>query len=165
MTTKKILVISGVTLFAGALLYVVYQYKKLMEYVLNFKFIKVRDVSANKVSFDLSVEFVNNSALKVNLRKQRYQVYVNNKFVSKGGTDKPTSIEPKQGTILTNNVSFNPNDVLKALQRNWAEILLKPDAVIIRVDYQINASLVGIGIPIKNTYQISLRQIMDMRNK
>lgn len=165
MTTKKILVISGVTLLAGGILYLVYQYKKLMEYVLNFKFIKVKEVSASKVAFDLSVEFVNNSNLKVNLRKQRYQVYVNDKFVSKGGTDKPTSLAPKQGTVLTNAVVFKPSDLLKVLQRGWAEMLLKPELVKIRVDYQINASLVGVAVPIKNSYEITLRQIMDMRNK
>jgi len=165
MNTKKILVISGVTVLAGALLYFAYQYRKLMSYVINYKGLTVRNISANNIAFDLFVEFVNNSNLKINLKNQQYKVYVNDKYVSKGGTNKPATIEPNQSSVLTNLVSFNPTDVLKALERNWADILLKPDLIIVRIDYQVNASLFGIGVPIKNTYKISLKQIMDMRKK
>lgn len=165
MTTKKALVIGGVTLLAGAMIYIIVQYRKLMKYVMNYKGIKVRNLSANNIAFDLAVEFVNKSNLSFRIMTQRYQVYVNGKYVSKGGTDKPVVVQPNGSTILTNLVSFNPTDVLKALEKNWTAILLQPQNLVIRIDYQINTSLFGIAIPIKNTYSISLKEIRDMQGK
>jgi len=165
MTTKKALVIGGVTLLAGAMIYIIVQYRKLMQYVMNYKGIKVKQLSANNIAFDLSIEFVNKSNLAFRLMKQRYQVYVNDKFVSKGGTDKPVVVQPQGSTILTNLVSFNPTDVLKALEKNFTTILLQPESVVVRIDYQISTSLFGISVPIKNTYRISLKEIRDMKGK
>jgi LEA14-like dessication related protein len=165
MTTKKAMVIGGVTLLAGAMIYFIVQYRKLMQYVMNYKGIKVKQLNANNIAFDLSIEFVNKSSLAFRLMTQRYQVYVNDKFVSKGGTDKPVVVQPKGSTILTNLVSFNPTNVLKALEKNFTTILLQPESVVIRIDYQINTTLWGISIPIKNTYRISLKEIRDLKGK
>lgn len=163
MTTKKAIIIGGITLLAGAMIYIIVQYRKLMQYVMNYKGVKVRELSANKIAFDLSIEFVNKSNLAFRLMKQRYQVYVNDKFVSKGGSDKPVVVQPNGSTTLTNLVSFNPTDVLRALEKNWTTLLLKPEGFVIRIDYQIYTSLFGFSIPIKNTYSISLKEIRDLK--
>jgi len=164
MTTKKILIIGGVTLLAGGLAWFIYQYSKLMQYVMNFKGVKVKNVSANNIAFDLLIEFVNKSDLSFRIMRQKYEVYVNGKYVSKGGTDKPVVVNPQGGTILTNLVSFNPTDVLKSLQKNWTFILTQPDKLSIRIDYQINTLLYGIPLPIKNSYTITLAEINAMKN-
>lgn len=165
MKTKKILIISGVTILAGGLLFLLYQYNKLMQYVLNFKGIRVKEINSKRVKFDLDVEFVNQSDLSVRIRKQKYKVYVNDKFVSQGGTDKGITLKPKGGTTLTNNVEIKPSDLLKALKKTWADIIVRPELVNIKIDYQVNASLFGVGIPIKNSYTITLKEIMAMRGK
>lgn len=164
ISTKKVLVISGVTLLAGALVYFMVQYRKVMSYVLNFKGIKIKDISANKVAFNLDVEFVNNSDLNILLKSQKYDVFLNNKFVSSGGSSQKTKLKPKGGTIITNLVSFNPTNVLKALETNWAQLLFNPKSVSLRIDYNVKASLWGIPIPIKNTYSITVAELQAMRN-
>jgi hypothetical protein len=59
----------------------------------------------------------------------------------------------------------NPKDVFKALGTNWANLLLQPEKLIITTIFEVRVSLWGFGIPIKNSFSITLAEILKSQKE
>jgi LEA14-like dessication related protein len=148
----------GVVTILGALAYL--QYKKLMNYTIGFKGIKIKKISASLIDLELFISFMNNSDVKFDIVEQIYKVYMNDKFVTKLSNDVSTTILPKSPSVFPINVKFNPTEVLSVLKLNAVAILSKPDTIILTIETKLKVSLYGIKVSIPYTYKGTLKEMM-----
>jgi LEA14-like dessication related protein len=150
----------GVVSIALALGYL--QYRKLMNYKIAFKNIKIKTLSATNIAFDIFLNFTNNSNLKFQIIEQQSKIYINGKFVSDLVNTAVNTIEPTATSVIGTNVSFNPTSVLSSLNKSFASILLNPASVIVKVDLKMKVKLYGIKISIPFVFEDTLKAIIDM---
>lgn len=163
MKIEKKHVIAGVLAVVSIALAVAYiQYKRLMDYSFTYNKIKVRSLSAKLFNFDLFLNFLNKSAITFDIVEQEYKAYVNGEFVSTIVNYKPVKILPKATSVLGFNVQFDPNKVLKTLKKNYAQILLDPKSVNIKVDIKLKVLFYGFKLSIPYTYEETLKGLIDI---
>lgn len=158
---KKHIVAGSIALvtITGAFIYM--QYKKLMEYTLGFKSMKVKKVSLNEVVLDVFLMFNNPSKLKFDITEQEYKVFINNQFVSDAVNYSTNAIEPKSSSVLGVNIKFNPSTVLKVLKMNWADILLSPEQSKIKIEMKFKVKLYLIPITIPYVYEFTFKELVQ----
>jgi len=158
---KKHIIAGSIALvtITGAFLYM--QYKKLMEYTLGFKSMKVKKVSLNEVVLDVFLLFNNPSKLKFDITEQKYKVFINNQFVSDAVNYSTNKIEPKSSSVLGVNVKFNPSAVLKVLKLNWTDIILKPEQSKVKIEMKFKVNLYLIPITIPYVYEFTFKELVQ----
>lgn len=158
---KKYLIagLIGLVTLSGAALYL--QYKKLMDYVIGFKSIKIKKVSFTLFDFDLFLNFQNKSTLKFTIENQSYDVYINNIYVTKLQNDSPVLISPKSTSVIGLNVKFNPQEVLQKLNKNVATLLVGTDKLMIKIDMKLKVKMWFLTINIPYIYEDSLKNMMS----
>jgi len=160
--TKRALWIGGGVVFTVGLAYLLIQFKKLMDYTIKFsRFQKVK-ISPNELIFDIFVKLDNPSNLALTLTNQNYDVYINNNFVTNVNTSVQTTLKAKTSTEFPLRINVNPNDITKAMGTNWAILLLTPEKVVITTVFKVKVKVLGITIPIKSKYPISLAEILNI---
>jgi len=160
--TKRALWIGGGTIFAVGLTLLLIQFKKLMDYTIKFsRFQKVK-ISPNELIFDIFVKLQNPSNLPLTLTSQNYDVYINNNFVTNVSTSVQTTLNAKTSTEFPLRINVNPNDITRAMGTNWALLLLTPEKVVITTIFKVKVKALGITIPIKSKYPISLAEILNI---
>jgi LEA14-like dessication related protein len=150
----------GVVSIALALGYL--QYKKLMNYKIVFKNLKVKTLSPTNIAFDIFLNFTNKSSLKFDIIEQQSKIYINGKFVSDVVNNAVNTIEPNSTSIIGANISFNPTTVLSSLNKSYASILINPSSISIKVDLKMKVKLYGIKISIPFVYEDTLKGIIDL---
>ncbi len=158
---EKKYIIAGViavVTFVGAFAYL--QYKKMMDYVIKFKGIKIKKISLNLISFDLFLDYTNNSDITFTLKKQVYDVYVNNIFVTTLENTSPNTILKNTTSVLGLNVAFNPKEVLKKIKKNASDLLTNSDKIIIKVDVKLKVKVGIITITVPYVYEDTLKNMM-----
>lgn len=158
--TKKLLIYGTLGAISVALLLGYIQYQKLMNYVIKFKGIKIKQLTANVFNFDLFINFTNNSDIKFEITEQEYKVFLNDKFVTKLVNNLPTTIVPLSTNVIPVNVNFNPTEVLKLLGSNITTILLSPEKITLKVDIKLKVKLYGIPVSIPYVYVATLKELM-----
>ena len=160
--TKIALWIGGGTIFAIGLTLLLIQFKKLMDYTIKFsRFQKVK-ISPNELIFDIFVKLQNPSNIPLTLTSQNYDVYINNNFVTNVNTNVQTTLNAKTSTEFPLRINVNPKDITKAMGTNWALLLLTPEKVVITTIFKVKVKALGITIPIKSNYPISLAEILNI---
>jgi LEA14-like dessication related protein len=160
MEIKKKYIIAGVIgaiTIAGALAYL--QYKKMMNYVIKFKGVKVKTLSFASLDFDVFINFENKSDLKFIIKSQSYSVYINDIFVTKIQNASPVMIKAKAFSIIGLNVKLNPQEVLKKLNKTPLDFAAAPEKIKIKVDTKLNVSLWGIPVSIPYVYDTNLKEM------
>ena len=157
--TKKALAIAGATALGLTLFFAYRQYKKIMSYTVKVVGKKIYKLSAREIVFDLFVSVNNFANIPIIMKSQMYDIYLNNNFITRVSSDKKTEIKANSSTTIPLRVNIRPQDVVKAIGSNWAGLLLQPEKVIITIVFELKASLWGIGIPIRNSYPVSLAEL------
>lgn len=158
--TKKWLTFGAIAIFSVTLAVAYTQYKKLMNYTIKFKGLRLKKVSTEQINFDLLLDFVNNSTFKFDILEQVYNVYVNDKFVSKMVGTSAYTIYPKASSPLGINVNINVKDITRAVGKNWAALLINPSATKISIDMNLRVKFYGIKINLPYKYDTDLKQLI-----
>lgn len=158
--TKKWLIVGGLSVISIALGALYLQYKKLMNYTIKVKGIKLNTITPQVINFDLFINFTNNSDIKFVISDQVYKVYINGQYVTTlvNGTD--VYVGAKSTSLIPVNVKFNPTDVMRLLGQNALIILASPQKINIKVDIKLKVSLYGIKFNIPYVYESTLKEIM-----
>jgi LEA14-like dessication related protein len=151
----------GLVTITGAIAYL--QYKRLMNYTLKLGSIQVKKVTAKLISFDLFLNFKNNSDIKISISKKIANIYLNDKFVTKIESFEPMTIAPMGVSTITTNVEFNPSDVLKLLKKNYADIILNPQSINIKIDVKLKAKLWFFNVNISEVYNVTLKDLLTKK--
>ena len=158
---KKYIVAGALAIVSIALALGYLQYKKLMNYNLGFKSVKLKTLSASKIVFDIFLNFTNKSSLKFEIIEQENKLYINDKFVSDIVSKTSNKIEPNSTSVIGVNVSFNPNDITSALGKNYAWLILNTSSIKIKIDMKMKVKLYGIKVSIPFIYEDTLKGIID----
>jgi LEA14-like dessication related protein len=158
--TKMALALSGATVLGLTLFFAIRQYRKIMSYTIKMAGKKIQKVTSKEIIFDLYVAVSNFADIPITMKTQLYKIYVNKNYLSKVSADTPVTINPKQTQTFPLRVAIKTADLQRVIGKNWAAILLQPQNVNLTVEFELRASLFGIGIPIKNSYVIPLKELL-----
>jgi LEA14-like dessication related protein len=115
--TKKILVISG-SVIAGlgvTLLLLYRQAKKLIEYNLRVKRLKIEKISMNDLRLKIFMLFKNPSKLTIVLTKQEYDISLNGVYITTLKSDTEQVVEPNSVSELNVDLAVDPALVFQKL--------------------------------------------------
>lgn len=158
---KKWVIVGALSVISISLGIIYLQYRKLMDYTIKLKGVKFKSLSQSLISFDLFLNFTNNSDLKFDIVGQEYKIYINDTFVTKLSNMIASKILPKSPNVIGINVSFNPTDVLGLLKKNMASILLNPEKVKIKLDLKLKVMMYGFKLSIPYVYESNLKEMMS----
>jgi len=148
----------GIVSILGALAYL--QYKKLMDYCIGFKAVKIRNISPNQLNFDIWLTFLNRSNITFTLVSQKYKVYLNDIYVTTL-SNKATNIVPaKQTSELALNVDINPSAVLKTGGLSFLKMLSDYKQITVKIDMKMRVKAFGLTFPIPYVYEDTLAGMM-----
>lgn len=162
---KKWLIVGGLGVVSIALAIGYLQYKKIMNYVLKFKSVKIKKINEKIIDFDLFLFFTNKSDAKFTISEQEYKVYLNDQYVTKLVNSANTIILPKSDSLVGVNVTFQPKEVLDILKQNIFSIITTPEKFTLKVDMKFKVSIYGIKVSIPYTYISTIKELMAKREE
>lgn len=157
---KKWLIVGGLGVVSIALAIGYLQYKKIMNYVLKFKSVKIKKINEKIVDFDLFLFFTNKSDAKFTISEQEYKVYLNDQYVTKLVNSANAIILPKSDSVVGVNVTFQPKEVLDILKQNIFSIITTPEKFTLKVDMKFKVSVYGIKVSIPYTYISTIKELI-----
>jgi LEA14-like dessication related protein len=148
----------GIVTIFGALAYL--QFKKIMNYTLGFKGIKVRSISKDLISIDVFLNYTNKADIDITLVEQEYKVFLNNNYVTRASNGSSNLVKANSTSPIGVNVAFDPKNVLNVLNKSYAELLLDPGKITLKVDIKLKVKVVGIKVNIPFTLNTTLKEIL-----
>lgn len=149
----------GLLTLTGAMAYI--QYKKIMDYVIKVKGVKIRALSPTLINFDLLINLTNKANIGYTILKQKYKVFINNVEVSELFSNYTAKVPAKGNVDLPVNVTIDPVKVVKIVKTSYKDMLLKPETIKVKIEYDLIVRLFGVFKPtIKSTYETTLKEIV-----
>ena len=157
---KKYIVAFGIGLvtITGAIGYL--QYKKIMDYTIKLKNVIVNSISATLLDLTLNLNYQNKSNFGFVIESQSYDVYINNSLIAKLKNQNPIKIEPKSITVIPLNVKVNPSKAISDIKLNLAQILLKPESVVLRIETKLKVKIWLFSVNIPYNYSATFKELM-----
>jgi len=147
-------ILGTISIFAaGAYL----QIKKMTNNVIGFNKVQIKKISLNLIDFDLFLNYTNNSDIKFTLRKQTYDLFINNIYITTISNSVDNVINKNSVSVIGVNVAFNPKDVYKKLDLN---LLSDPSKIMIKLDMKIKVKVGFISVTIPYIYEDTLKNMM-----
>jgi LEA14-like dessication related protein len=162
-TAKKYLiagVIATITI-TGALAYL--QYKKLMNYIIKVKTAVVKTITANLLDLDLTLDFENKSNISFEIKSQEYEVYIDNKFITKINNIKPVFIKAKSNSDIFVNIKANPTKVGSKFKLEDLGKLLDLQNVKLKIIGKMKVKLYGISVNIPFNYETTIKELREKK--
>lgn len=159
--TKKQLIWGGVIGVLGVTaIWLTKQIKKIQDYTLTFKKIKVNKFSKDTLDFNVYYDYTNNSDIDINLSQQEYDVYVNGVFITTLTNYAENVLKAKSTSQLGFNVLLNLPELDKKLRVSYFSMVAQPKEVKIDVVMRWKVRLGFIKIPVKYTWKTDLKEIL-----
>ncbi len=154
--------IIGLVSISAAVLFV--QYRRLMNYVLGVKGLKIKTITDSLVSFDLYLSFKNNSDIVIDIFSQSYSVYLNDKLAAKIGNSKKVLIR-KGDNIVPLAIAFNPKKILNDLGgvQGLLSFMVNPEKTRIRVDIKLYVKFYFITTSIPFSYKTTIKELLSKK--
>jgi len=147
-------ILGTISIFAaGAYL----QIKKMTNNVIGFNKVQIKKISLNLIDFDLFLNYTNNSDIKFTLRKQTYDLFINNIYITTISNSVDNVINKNSVSVIGVNVAFNPKDVYKKLDLN---LLSDTSKIMIKLDMKIKVKVGFISVTIPYIYEDTLKNMM-----
>ena len=162
-TSKKYLiagVIAMVTI-TGALAYL--QYKKLMNYIIKVKTAVVKTITANLLDLDLTLDFENKSNISFEIKSQEYEVYIDNKFITKINNIKPVFIKAKSNSDIFVNIKANPTKVGSKFKLEDLGKLLDLQNVKIKIIGKMKVKVYAFTVNIPFNYETTIKELREKK--
>ena len=162
-TAKKYLiagVIAMVTI-TGALAYL--QYKKLMNYIIKVKTAVVKTITANLLDLDLTLDFENKSNISFEIKSQEYDIYIDNKFISKINNIKPVFIKAKSNSDIFVNIKANPTKVGSKFKLEDLSKLLDLQNVKLKIIGKMKVKVYAFTVNIPFNYETTIKELREKK--
>lgn len=157
--TKKYVIAGGIALVSviGAFAYL--QYRKLMDYCLSFKSVKINTISINKINFNIWLNFLNRSKVPFTIISQSYDIYLDDNFITKVMNKAENTILPKKTSTIAVNVDINPSIVLKGIGSNILNMALNLNKITVKVDMKLKIKVLGMKFNIPYIYKSTIGEM------
>lgn len=151
----------GIVTTIGAI--ALWQYYKLMDYVVSVKKFQIKSITSSAVSFNLYLNFTNKSLLKYEILFQEYKLYVNDNFILQAGNSAMNVINATSTSEISVNVAFNPTDVGKILKTNWIVMATNPNDIRIRIDMKLKVRIKGFTFSIPASIPFTFKELTEKK--
>jgi LEA14-like dessication related protein len=160
---KRHYVAGGLALLSLTAATLYWQYTKIMNYCIGFKRIKLNAFSLEKVDFDVTLNFKNNSDLTIHILSQDYKVFLNNEELVQVSNQKSQTINPVSDSEISVNIAFLPRKA-GSIFKNIAVLVASPEKINIRVDIKLKVKLFFITVSVPYSFKTTLKDIMNQTN-
>ena len=139
------------------------QYKKLMKNVTGYKSVSIKEANKNNIGLQVVYTYTNNMDVDVVLTKQKYDVYLDNNYITSLTNDSTLTLKANATTDIPLSLNINPNDVYNKVKVNPLALLVNPGNVIMRIDMKVWVKFVFIPIPITYSYEDKLTRMLGIK--
>ena len=148
----------GLVSVTGAYMY--YQVNKILDYTLNYKGIKNVKITKDQISFTMWYEYQNKANITITLAESKYDVYVENQYVTTLTNFAPTTLQGGQVSVIEVNVVLTKADLTK-LKLNYAQLLIAPKSVEIKTIMKWKVKYGIFKFPVTYPYIVSLKEVIS----
>jgi LEA14-like dessication related protein len=148
----------GLVSVTGAYMY--YQVNKILDYTLNYKGIKNVKITKDQISFTMWYEYQNKANITITLAEAKYDVYVENQYVTTLTNFVPNTLVGGQVSVIEVNVVLTKSDLAK-LKLNYAQLILAPKSVEIKTDMKWKVKYGIFKFPVSYPYIVSLKEVIS----
>jgi len=142
--------IAGGVAVLGVLAYI--QYKRLMDFELSFNSFKLNKLNKDEIDANLYFNFLNKSSLAVDIISQKYDIYINDIYITTATNQINNVVKPKATSIVGVNVKLTDWTKLITSQSNLLSVLSSLTNLNMKVVEKIYVKVMGIPYTINYTY-------------
>jgi LEA14-like dessication related protein len=153
---KKHIIAIGLGVVSIALAGAYLQYKKMMNYCLSLKMIKPKDITTKNFDADVFLNLENKSDVKLEIVSQEYNVYINNKFITRASNAIAQTISPNSTSIIGVNVRFNPEKA----GENILSAILSLSKITVKIEVKLKVKFLFVTVSIPYVYESTLSELL-----
>jgi len=152
-TAFKYLILAGVVGITGTtVIWLKKQYDKLLKNVTAFKSFKVGKVTLNEFNFEVVYDYTNNMDVPIVLANQRYDIYLDNKYITTLTNNQLTTLKANETTEIPLTLTINPKELAQRLGGTVLMALTKPLKANMKIDMKFKVKLFIFKIPVPYSY-------------
>lgn len=159
-TKQKWYVGIGVAVLGVTAVYISRLAKRLQDFQLNFKKVKVTKFTKEALDFNVYFDYVNKSEININLASQEYDVYINNIYVTTMTNYSENVLKAKSTSPLGFNVKLDLPKIDEKIRTTYFDMVVNPKEVLIRIDMRFKARVGIFKIPYRYTWNTNLKEIL-----
>jgi hypothetical protein len=159
-TKQKWYVGIGVAVLGVTAYYISKIAKQLEDFELNFKKIKVTKFTKEKLDFNVYFDYVNKSAININLASQEYDVYINGVYVTTMSNYAENVLKAKATSPLGFNVNLDLPKLDEKIRTTYFDMVTNPKEVLIKIDMKFKARVGIFKIPYRYVWNTNLKEIL-----
>ena len=150
----------GVAVLGGTAYYISRVVKRLQDFTLDFKKIKVNKFTKERLQFDVYFDYTNKSEININLASQEYDVYINGIFITTMTNYSENVLRAKTTSPLGFSVKLNLPEIDSKIRTTYLQMITNPKNVIIRIEMKFKARVGFLRIPYRYNWNTNLKEIL-----
>ena len=160
---KYALGIATIGLTATTIIYARKQYKKMLSNKVDINSFKVTDIALNNIGIEVFFNYFNNTDIKITLVSQKYDIYLDDKFVASLINDSTNVIKPNTTSVIGVRGEFDLMKISKNLNINPIKLFLLPKNQRVRIDMKLKVKLLFFNVTIPFSYEDSVKNLTGLK--
>ena len=150
----------GVAVLGGMAFYISRIAKRLQDFKLDFKKIKVNRFTKERLQFDVYFDYTNKSEININLASQEYDVYIDGVYITTMTNYKENVLKAKSTSPLGFSVDLDLPKLDSKIRASYFDMITNPKEVSIRIDMKFKARVGIFKVPYKYIWNTNLKEIL-----
>jgi LEA14-like dessication related protein len=150
----------GVAVLGVSAFYVSKIAKRLQDFQLNFKKVKVTKFTKDALDFNVYFDYVNKSEININLASQEYDVYINGVYITTMSNYAENVLRAKSTSPLGFNVKLDLPKLDQKIRTSYFDMITDPKSVLIKIDMKFKARVGIFKIPYRYIWNTNLKEIL-----
>ena len=151
----------GLGLLSIGALYVRRLIKRIQNFGVSLNNVKVKTFNKEKLNFDVILNYKNNSELTINLVSQKYDVYINDVYVTTMTNDNENVLKAKAISPLQFSVNLNLPEIDSKIRTSYAKMILEPKNVPVKFVMKFKARVGFLRLPYTYILNTNLKEILS----
>lgn len=160
---KYALGIVTIGLTATTIIWARKQYKKMLSNKVDINSFKVTDIALNNIGIEVFFNYFNNTDIKITLVSQKYDIYLDDKFVASLINDSTNVIKPNTTSVIGVRGEFDLMKISKNLNINPIKLFLLPKNQRVRIDMKLKVKLLFFNVTIPFSYEDSVKNLTGLK--
>lgn len=160
---KYALGIATIGLTATTIIWARKQYKKMLSNKVDINSFKVTDIAFNNIGIEVFFNYFNNTDIKITLVSQKYDIYLDDKFVASLINDSTNVIKPNTTSVIGVRGEFDLMKISKNLNINPIKLFLLPKNQRVRIDMKLKVKLLFFNVTIPFSYEDSVKNLTGLK--
>jgi LEA14-like dessication related protein len=150
----------GVAVLGGMAFYISRIAKRLQDFTLDFKKIKVKRFTKERLQFDVYFDYTNKSEININLASQEYDVYIDGVYITTMTNYKENVLKAKSKSSLGFSVDLDLPKLDSKIRASYFDMITNPKEIAIRIDMKFKARIGIFKVPYRYVWNTNLKEIL-----